>query len=169
MIKIKFSRYLSINNLVRLIKYNIRFLGKVKENLRNPLRHLENTWLTLSHIKTLKRGKALQVRRKERQVTFGKWKERLSGSSKGEWTLLLIHNLKAWLERGHGQMNFYLTQVISGHGAFNVYLFHMKLVESPKCANCGRRGWDDDAWQILFIRPERGTCFMSRFASHICK
>ncbi len=27
-------------------------------------------------------------------------------------------------------MDFYLTQVMFGHGAFNVYSFHMKLVES---------------------------------------
>ncbi len=61
------------------------------------------------------------------QVMLHKWKERLSESSKGEWTCLLIRNLDAWLERGHGQMNFYLTQVMSGHGAFNAYLFRMKL------------------------------------------
>ncbi len=83
----------------------------------------------------LKSGKALCVRREERQVTLCKWKERLSRSSKGEWTHLLKHNLEVWLERGHGQMNFYLTQVMSSHGMFNAYLFHMKLVENPECTN----------------------------------
>ncbi len=97
-----------------------------------------------------KSGKALRVRGEGRQVTFCKWKERLSGSSKGEWTRLLIHDLEAWLERGHGQMNFYLMQVMSGHGGFNVYLFRMKLVESLECTNCDRRGRDDDAWHTLF-------------------
>ncbi len=71
-------------------------------------------------------------------------------SSKGEWICLLIRNLDAWLERGHRQMNFYLMQVMSSHGAFNVYLFRMKLVESPNCSNCDRRGRDDDAWYTLF-------------------
>ncbi len=47
-------------------------------------------------------------------------------------------------------MNFYLTQVMSCHGAFNTYLFHMKLAESPDCFNCDRRGRDDDAWHTLF-------------------
>ncbi len=50
-------------------------------------------------------------------------------------------------------MNFYLTQVMSGHGAFNTYLFRMKLAESPKCANCDRRGQDDDAWHTPFECP----------------
>ncbi len=50
-------------------------------------------------------------------------------------------------------MNFYLTQVMSGHRAFNGYLFRMKLAESPKCSKCDRRGWDDDAWHTLFECP----------------
>ncbi len=45
------------------------------------------------------------------------------------------------------------TQVMSGHGAFNAYLFHMKQVESLKCANCDRRGRDDDAWHTLLEGP----------------
>ncbi len=101
----------------------------------------------------LKSAKVLWVRHEERQVTLCKWKERLSKSSKGEWTCLLIHNLEVWLERRHGQMNFYVTQVMSGHGAFNAYLFHMKLAESPDCTNCNRRGRDDNAWHTLFECP----------------
>ncbi len=85
----------------------------------------------------------------ERKVTLRKWKEKLSGSSKGEWARPL-HNLEAWLERGHGHINFYLVQVMSGHGAFNAYLFRMQLVESLECTNCDRRGRDDDAWHTLF-------------------
>ncbi len=51
-------------------------------------------------------------------------------------------------------MNFYLRQVMSGHGAFNAYLFRMKLVESPECTNYDRRGWDDnDTWHTLFECP----------------
>ncbi len=88
----------------------------------------------------LKSAKALRVRREERQVTLCKWKEQLSESSKGEWTRLLICNLDALLERGHGQMNFYQKQVMSSHGAFNAFLFRMKLAESPECSNCDRRG-----------------------------
>ncbi len=50
-------------------------------------------------------------------------------------------------------MNFYLTQAMSGHVAFNAYLFRMKLVDSPDCSNCDRRGRDDDAWHTLFQCP----------------
>ncbi len=65
----------------------------------------------------------------QRQVTLCKWWERLSGSSEGEWTLLLIHNLEAWLERAYGMMDFYLTQAMSSHKVFHAYLFCMRLVE----------------------------------------
>ncbi len=87
-----------------------------------------------------KSAKALRVRREERQVTFYIWKERLSESSTGEWTCLLIRNLYTWLERGHGQMNFYLTQVMSSHGAFNAYLFRMKLAESSSAPTAIEKG-----------------------------
>ncbi len=88
----------------------------------------------------LKSAKMLQARCEERQFTLCKWKERLTESFKGEWTRLLIHNFEAWLERGHGQTNFYFMQVMSGHMALIAYLFHMKLAESPDCTNCDRRG-----------------------------
>ncbi len=54
---------------------------------------------------------------------------------------------------GHGQMDFYITQVMSSHGAFNKYLFHMRLAESNKCVNWDRRGRDDDAWHTPFECP----------------
>ncbi len=116
-------------------------------------------WYTAQHVYSatcrvkLKSAKVLRIRREERQVILCKWKERLSESSKGEWTRLLICHLDAWLERGHGQTSFYLTQVMSSHGAFNAYLFRMKLVGSPACSNCDRRGRDDDAWHTLFECP----------------
>ncbi len=50
-------------------------------------------------------------------------------------------------------MNFYLTQVMSGHGEFNAYLFRMKLTDSFNWSNCDRRRWDDDVWHTLFECP----------------
>jgi len=50
-------------------------------------------------------------------------------------------------------MDFYLTQVMTGHGAFNAYLFRLRLAESPECSNCVTQGRDDDAWHTLFECP----------------
>ncbi len=52
--------------------------------------------------------------------------------------------------RGYGRIDFYLSQVMSGHGAFITGLLHMKLAESPECSNCDNRGRDDNAWHTLF-------------------
>ncbi len=42
-----------------------------------------------------------------------------------------------------------------GHGVFNAYLFPIKLGESSVCANCDRKGQndDDDAWHTPFECP----------------
>ncbi|EDW36547.1 GL18371 [Drosophila persimilis] len=37
---------------------------------------------------------------------------------------LLIPVIDAWVNRKHGQVNFYLTQLLSGHGCFQSYLHH---------------------------------------------
>ncbi len=51
-------------------------------------------------------------------------------------------------------MNFYLTHVMSGHRVFIVYLFCMRLVGSPECANCDKKkGLDDDAWHTMCECP----------------
>ncbi len=43
--------------------------------------------------------------------------------------------------------------IMSGHGAFNAYLFCTKLAESAECTNCDGRGRDDDAWYSVFECP----------------
>ncbi len=58
-----------------------------------------------------KSRKALRVRSEQRQVTLRKWKEQLSGSSKGEWTRLLIHDLEAWLEGAKDRWTFHTGYV----------------------------------------------------------
>ncbi len=84
-------------------------------------------------------GKVLRIRCNNWQVTLRKWKEQLSGSSKGKWTHLLIRNLMVWLKKDHRQMDFCLTQVMFSYVTFNVYLLCMRPVECPECANCYRR------------------------------
>ena len=40
------------------------------------------------------------------------------------------------MSRKHGQLNFHLTQVLSGHGCFDQYLFKMRIKEDPQCSHC---------------------------------
>jgi len=53
------------------------------------------------------------------------------------------------MNQGHDELNFHLTQVMSGHGCFNQYLHKMGIKESPVCSHCDQ-GWDDDPRHALF-------------------
>lgn len=68
-----------------------------------------------------------------RDRTMRQWQERWNADARGRWTARLIDNLAPWVERRHGEVNFYLTQFLTGHGCFNTYLHKMGKVESPSC------------------------------------
>ncbi|XP_070851553.1 uncharacterized protein [Drosophila suzukii] len=55
-------------------------------------------------------------------------------------------------ERRHGQVDFYLTQMISGHGCFKEYLHRFNHEPNPYCDHCGT-GSIEDAEHALFICP----------------
>lgn len=40
-----------------------------------------------------------------------------------------------WMDRLQGEMEFYLTQVISGHGCFNAFLHKIGRLDSTRCAH----------------------------------
>lgn len=44
----------------------------------------------------------------------------------------------SWLNRGYGQLDYYTTQMMTGHGAFRGYLFRFNLVDSDVCLHCRR-------------------------------
>ncbi|CAL1672035.1 unnamed protein product [Lasius platythorax] len=45
--------------------------------------------------------------------------------------------LDEWLDRKSGSIVFHLTQLLSGHGCFNAYLYKIRKVEDPACSHCG--------------------------------
>ena len=47
-----------------------------------------------------------------RKVSLKRWQEMWDGSNKGRWTHRLIPNVEPWVNRLHGELNYYLTQVI---------------------------------------------------------
>lgn len=53
------------------------------------------------------------------------------------------------MNRAHGDITFYLSKVLSGHGAFNYYLHRINIVSSDTCAQCGVT--PDDAEHMIFI------------------
>ena len=68
-----------------------------------------------------------------REDILHKWQSRWETSEKGRWTAKIIPNIKIWTERKHGETNYYLTQMLSGHGYFQKYLHKMGKTGSPSC------------------------------------
>ncbi|XP_070853696.1 uncharacterized protein [Drosophila suzukii] len=61
----------------------------------------------------------------------------------GRWTHQLIPSIEQWVNRKHGQVDFYLTQALSGHGCFRSFL------TEDGCPECGS-GIFEDAQHVLF-------------------
>jgi len=82
-----------------------------------------------------------------RARTFAAWRARIAKASTGGWTKRLVGDIEAWCNRKHGELDFHLTQVLSGHGCFGVYLQKIRKEESGKCHHC--QGIADSAEHTL--------------------
>lgn len=92
------------------------------------------------------REKTAEVRRNrkaEAAEVRKKWKERWESGSTGTWTKEVITDLDRWLDRKHGHVDYYTTQMMTGHGAFGAYLHRFKKRPSPHCEYCPQRPVDD--------------------------
>lgn len=73
------------------------------------------------------------TRQNMRAQTTQLWQERWSAETKGRWTAKLIPDVEKWKSRRFGEVNYYITQMLSGHGYFGKYLHKMGKVDSPSC------------------------------------
>jgi len=69
--------------------------------------------------------------------------------STGKWTRTLIPNIEPWYNRKHGEVDYYLTQALTGHGVFEAYFNKMGLSLSPICYHCNSFE-EDDAFHCIF-------------------
>ncbi|CAB0034714.1 unnamed protein product [Trichogramma brassicae] len=76
------------------------------------------------------------VKEEERRESLSKWQDRWDRVSKGRWTHRLIPNIAEWVERGHGEVNYYLTQLLSGHGYFKSHNQRYDTTLSALCPAC---------------------------------
>ncbi|XP_070138596.1 uncharacterized protein [Drosophila bipectinata] len=96
------------------------------------------------------RPSSASVRKREARATsLSNWQRRCEASSKGRWTFRLIPDVGEWTGRKHGQVDFYLTQALSGHGCFRNYLKRFGHKSEDFCPSCGS-GVTEDPLHILF-------------------
>uniref|UniRef100_A0ABD2W763 Reverse transcriptase domain-containing protein n=1 Tax=Trichogramma kaykai TaxID=54128 RepID=A0ABD2W763_9HYME len=72
----------------------------------------------------------------ERLATLSRWQEAWDRSTKARWTHRLIPNIRVWIERGHGELNYHLTQLLAGHGFFKHHSRRYDHNQSAQCPAC---------------------------------
>ena len=68
-----------------------------------------------------------------RDVVLDVWQHDWNCAEKGRWTRRLIGQIRPWTKRKYGEVNYYITQVHTGHGFFLAYLHKMGKVCNPAC------------------------------------
>lgn len=90
-----------------------------------------------------------EAKRKAREDTIRSWQTRCDESNKGRWTHRLNSSTDQWLNRKHGDVNYHITQFLTGHGCFPTYLHRFGKLDSPVCWYCEQA--NDDAHHSLFV------------------
>lgn len=75
----------------------------------------------------------LEARSLAQEDAMSRWHERWRMESRGRWTARLIWDLSGWVDRGHGEVDYFITQFLSGHGYFMAYLARVGKAVNSAC------------------------------------
>lgn len=87
----------------------------------------------------------------EKERTMVNWQSRWENSPKGRWTYRLIPCIKTWVNRKHGEVNYNITQFLTGHGGYRSYLYRFGHDSSPRCPQCTQE--DESVEHVTFKCP----------------
>ncbi|KAM8702014.1 hypothetical protein ACLKA7_000215 [Drosophila subpalustris] len=76
------------------------------------------------------------VKEAARNRCFSMWQAKWDSSANGRGTHKLFPKIEPWVNRKHGELNFHLTQLLSGHGCFRQYLNRFGREDDPMCPVC---------------------------------
>lgn len=82
---------------------------------------------------------AKELQRRTREHSLTRWQRRWENSAKGLWTRTLIPNIQRWIGRKHGGLDYYTTQMLTGHGCFKTYTKRITKTETDTCMYCSHR------------------------------
>lgn len=99
---------------------------------------------------------AKQIRAEERVATIrileDDWDAVGTADSRfKQWTHRVLPDLPLWLSRKHGEVNFHLCQLLSGHGFFRQFLHSKEFASSPDCPECP--GVVESPEHVMFACP----------------
>lgn len=78
-----------------------------------------------------------QLRKNLRRDLLNKWQEEWSTTTKGRTTFEFFPSIERRIQMHWIETDYYVTQILSGHGDFNANLHSMKLRDESEC-ECGR-------------------------------
>ena len=98
------------------------------------------------------RAEKTQIREKKQQISRNRSKEILFKKKENSRAIAtVLAHWDQWLDRGAGTLTFRVTQMITGHGCFGVYLHRIGAEETPACQECGAEV--DSAQHVLGVCP----------------
>ncbi|EDW36425.1 GL13636 [Drosophila persimilis] len=111
------------------------------------------------------------IRASERRASIEKWQARWDTATNRRWTHRLIPDIESWIGRRSGEMNYHLTQFLTGHGGYRKYLHRFKHEDTPECPECSNESEDPEhviyhctryrSSAEYFPRPEELMAFMT--------
>ncbi|XP_076301686.1 uncharacterized protein LOC143219700 [Lasioglossum baleicum] len=90
-----------------------------------------------------------------------KWQEKWDGATVGRITHEIIPNIQEWTDRNHGDLDFYVTQALTGHGVFNTFRqrigrtqnaacwYHPGVVDDPEHTFVLCQQWEEERCRLL--------------------
>lgn len=69
-------------------------------------------------------------------LAWQKWLSKLSATGKAEWTRRLILDPRKWAERKFGEVDYWTTQFLSGHGGVRCFLARINKHPTGLCPVC---------------------------------
>jgi len=76
-------------------------------------------------------------RKASEERLYSKWQEGWEQAYTGRWKFKLISKIQPWVKRVHGEVNYHLTQFITGHGSFGEYPCRFRHRATNECQLCG--------------------------------
>lgn len=76
-----------------------------------------------------------------------RWQEKWNNGAHGRWTYRLIPDIQQWINRPYGDVDYFLTQALTGHGCFRKYLYDRMRSTTPICTYCQE---EDEVQHTLF-------------------
>lgn len=91
------------------------------------------------------------IKQEEKNALIRRWKDYLVGKVVyGRYTVdAILPHFDKWMYRGFGQLNFHITQLLTAHGCFAVFLHKIGKRGSPLCTHCDE-GIPDSSLHTLF-------------------